>query len=132
MGGLKTHILAISLFFVAAVPVPGPAGAMPTEDGQLKAFATCAGRLSALMEHQWMFDGPASEDTQVARAQLVDILEALMPPGRGREVLAWRVEAKMAHAMLLARATFAAEDEARWAARTADRLVAACRSYLLS
>lgn len=56
-----------------------------------------------------------------------------MPAGRGRDVLAWRVEAKMAHALLLTRAVFAEDQtEARWAAKTAERLTAECRAYLLS
>lgn len=128
MGGLRTIFLAFAALLLAM-----PAGAMPSGDTQLRTFATCTGRLSALMEHQWMFDGPGSEQTARARAQMVDILDAMMPEGRGRDVLAWRVEAKMAHAMLLTRAVFAQDRaEARWAAQTADRLTAECRAFLLS
>lgn len=132
MSGLKTYLaakLALVWLILAGVPGPGAAGS----DDQLRVFANCAGRLSALMEHQWMFDGPGSEDTAAERALLIDLIEAIMPANRGREVLAWRIDAKMAHAMLLNRAAFSQDPrEAVWAARMAERLVGQCRSYLLS
>ncbi len=102
-------------------------------DQQLSFFASCAGRLSATMEHQWMFDGPGSETTERQRNAVVDILETMIPKGQGRAVLALRIEAKMAHAALLTRATFSTEpQDAKWALRTAERLTSDCKSFLLS
>ncbi|KMW56412.1 hypothetical protein AIOL_001366 [Candidatus Rhodobacter oscarellae] len=105
---------------------------MDGADAQLHGFATCAGRLSALMEHQWMFDGAASEETEHSRALVIDILDAMMPADRGRDVLSWRIEAKVAHSALLTRASFAQEPRDRiWAARTALRLTEDCQRFLL-
>lgn len=126
-----------TLLFVALVGLLAPATPAPafqaTPDQQLRFFATCAGRLSAQMEHQWMFDGAASEVTMAHRDSVIDILDALMPPDRGRDVLAMRIEAKMAHAALLTRATFNEDTEdAAWAMSTALRLAADCEALLLS
>lgn len=80
-----------------------------------------------------MFDGPASETTERQRNAVVDILEAMIPDGQGRAVLAMRIEAKMAHAALLTRATFNDDPrEATWALQTAERLTSDCKSFLLS
>ena len=102
-------------------------------DQQLKFFANCAGRLSAQMEFQWMFDGDASEITKRQRGAVIDILDAIIPPGRGPEVLNWRIEAKHAHAVLLNRSTFGQDDRhARIAGKMAMRSINECRSLLTS
>lgn len=99
----------------------------------LQTFAQCAGRLSAVMEYQWMFDGKASEKTALQRADLLDLIEAIMPAGHGRTVLHWRLSAKRAHSALLTRATFNEDtDDAAWALHIAERQVASCTSLLLS
>ncbi|PJI91351.1 hypothetical protein BC777_0177 [Yoonia maricola] len=100
---------------------------------QLRTFADCAGRLSAVMEYQWMFDGAASEQTKRHRAAVIDLVEATMPPDRGREVLHWRISAKLAQSALLTRATFNADaDDAAWALAQAQRFERACTGLLLS
>lgn len=68
-------------------------------------FAACAGRLSAEMEHRWL-DGRDASDVTRQRAMMIDLIEASRPPGSGTAVLAARIEAKMAQAALLQRATF--------------------------
>ncbi len=79
-----------------------------------------------------MFDGQASEQTQRQRAGIIEILEALIPPGRGREVLSWRIEAKHAQAVLLTRSTFITNvKEARMAQKLAVRRIGECGSLLL-
>ncbi|MDJ0630966.1 MAG: hypothetical protein QNJ44_22095 [Rhodobacter sp.] len=129
MGGLKT--LAVALFLLPAAGTQAQTNL--SADGQLRFFATCAGRLSALVEHQWMFDGPASDRTEAARTQLLDIIGAILPAGREVEVLNWRIDAKSAHARLLYRAVFNEDpDDAAWAHRLAARQTAVCRSFLLS
>lgn len=100
---------------------------------QLRTFAACAGRLSAVMEYQWMFDGPASEQTKTQRAAVIDLVEAIMPPDRGREVLQWRISAKMAQSALLTRAVFNDDpNDAAWASAQAARFERACTGLLLS
>ena len=102
-------------------------------DQQLRTFAACAGRLSAQMEHQWMFDGTASEVTERQRAQVIELVSATMAPDQGRQVLHWRITAKAAHRALLTRATFNADPEdASWAAQIAATLASDCTALLLS
>ncbi|WP_323765293.1 hypothetical protein [Marinovum sp.] len=128
---MKTLALCFAL---AALVLPPPARALPlAPDHPVIAFATCAGRLSATMEHQWMFDGPGSERTEAQRAAMISLLEAVMPAELGREVLHLRLEAKFAQAALLARARFNddAEDAVRAGALAGLRL-AECTGMLLS
>jgi len=100
---------------------------------QLHTFATCAGRLSAVMEHQWLFDGPASEQTKLQRAAIIDLVEAVMPPDREPEVLQWRIAAKVAQLALLTRATFNPDArDAAWAQQQATRFARECTGLLLS
>lgn len=78
MGGLRT-ILLPALLCALAAPLPAQAqGDVP--DNPLHLSATCAGNVSALMEHQWLVDGPASELTQTRRAAAQDVLPPLTPP----------------------------------------------------
>ena len=80
-----------------------------------------------------MFDGPASEQTKRERAQMIDLVEAVMLDGQGRDALNWRIEAKHAYAALLQRSSFATDDQSRiYAARAAQRLLLDCRALLLS
>ena len=126
MGDLKTLLGAFAVALCLAPPVS--AGPDP-----VRLFATCAGRLSAVMEHQWMFDGPESERTKAQRAAMIDMLEAVMPAGKGREVLALRIDAKLAQAALLTRATF--NDDRRdmqRAQRLALQRTSECTGLLLS
>ena len=126
MSGKLTWVLA----FLAAA---GAAQAMETAEERLIGFATCAGRLSALMEFQWLIHDPEADQTELVRANLIDILDAVMPPDRGREVFHWRIEAKMAHAALLHRGRFNQNAaDALWARRLAAEHSDRCRSYLLS
>ncbi len=84
------------------------------------------------MEHLWLFDGPASDSTQSARDQVLDLIAAVLPPGRETDVLAWQIEAKAAHANLLHRAVFNLDpNDAAWARRMADRHTAECWAFLL-
>lgn len=107
--------------------------AMAQTTDPLRTFANCAGRLSAVVEYEWMFDGPKSEHTALQRDAVLDILDSMMPDGRGREVLSWRISAKMAQSALLTRATFNEDaEDAAWALRTSERLVRDCTSFLLS
>lgn len=120
-------------FLVIAALIAPPASAQAEgADEQLRTFAACAGRLSAVMEYQWMFDGPASERTKAQRAAVLDLIDAIMPPERGAEVLHWRISAKLAQSALLTRATFNDDPvDAKWAAQRAASQLADCTGFLL-
>lgn len=100
-------------------------------DGPVRVFAFCAGRLSALMEHQWLTDGPASEATRELRDEMLTLVAAVAAPEEVAAVLGWRVEAKAAHAALLSQAAFATDaDVARRARMRAANLAADCTSLV--
>lgn len=120
---------------LAALSLPAPPALALPGDGTDPAitFATCTGRLSAQMEHQWIVDPPASDRTRDQRARMIELLDAVTSPGEGRRVLNRRVEAKMAQAQLLTRARYDAHPaQAARAQRLADRELSACLSLLLS
>lgn len=122
--GLETFLAVLVL---GALPAPGAA------DPLLREFAVCAGRLSAIMEDQWMFDGPASEQTAEELHAVVSLIEASMPEGAGRQVMAWRIDAKVAQRGLLHQARFARDMRlAEMAAARAEALAASCRAMVLS
>ena len=126
MGGLRTlPLLAFSLAMAGAPPLR--AETLP----DLPHLAACTGRLSALMEHQFLIDGPAADHTKRQRDALADILAALTPDGAEAQAMGWRLEAKAAQAALLSQATFGRDPGGRAALR-AQRLVAACTGFLLS
>jgi hypothetical protein len=122
--GLETFLAVLVL---GAATSPGAA------DPLLREFAVCAGRLSAVMEDQWMFDGPASEQTAEELHAMVSLIEASMPEGAGRQVMAWRIDAKVAQRALLAQARFGGDQRvSETAAARAEALAAECRAMILS
>jgi len=124
---MKTLLAILALVTGLGTP------ARALEPTPLQTFAACAGRLSAVMEHQWMFDGSASEVTEIRRAQVLDLLAAVMEPDQGRTVLHWRLAAKQAQSVLLTRATFNDDpSDAAWAQQQAIQYERACTSFLLS
>ncbi len=79
-----------------------------------------------------MTDGPGSEITEVRRKSLIDIIDAMMDPDQGRIVLSWRIEAKQAQAVLLAKAYFDQDiEQATRAERRATQLIEECNAVLL-
>lgn len=124
---MKTSLSLLCLWLGFATPTQA------FENDPLRTFAACAGRLSAVMEYQWMFDGAASEVTQTQRGYVLDLLDAVMEPDQGRDVLQWRLAAKQAQSVLLTRATFNDDPtDAAWARVQADRYAQACTALLLS
>jgi hypothetical protein len=122
--GLETFLAVLVL---GVSPAPGAA------DPLLREFAVCAGRLSAIMEDQWMFDGPASERTAEELHAMVSLIEASMPEGAERQVMAWRIDAKVAQRSLLAQVRFGDDPRvSETAAARADALAADCRAMILS
>ena len=99
--------------------------ALPGRAEDLRTFAICAGRLSALMEHQWVMQEPGSEQTQRQRDAFVDLVAALAPAGP--QAMALRLEAKVATAEALRAATFRHQPQARL---RVEALVRACLRLL--
>ena len=99
-------------------------------DDPLRFFASCAGRMSALMEHQWIVDGPASDATKARRADILDLVAALTPPGQEAQVMGWRIEAKAAHAALLAQSRHGDPVATARATRHATALQDQCTAFL--
>lgn len=95
-------------------------------------FAGCAGRMSAEMEHAWLINDPQADTYKTQRLTFLSLLDATMPAGQERDVLAARIDAKMAHAALLTAATFGtAPDRAARARKRATWHVSMCRDMLL-
>lgn len=130
MGGLKTYgVLMCLIWALHAAPVRAGLSA----DDQLRSFAICAGRFSALLDHERLMENGAPDLVRSDRISMLELLDAVMPADRVREVLSWRINAKAAQAALLTRATFSNDaPDAAWAQQQSDRLVAECRAYLLT
>lgn len=92
-----------SLFFGLVVLV---SGALPLDADPLRTFAICTGRLSALMEHQWLMQDPGADFTKAQRDAFDDLIQSVIPPDASG-TMALRVEAKAATAQALQRADFA-------------------------
>jgi len=92
--GLETFLAVLTLGICN-----GPAAADPL----LRDFSTCTGRYSALVEHQWLVDGPASEQSARVRDALWSLVEAVAGPEETKAAMGWRIEAKAAQRALLAR-----------------------------
>lgn len=125
MGGLKTfRTLVLALTLAAASPV---CAADPLET--LRMFADCTGRYTAVTEHLWLFDGPASEKTAARRDQFADLVGAVAPDTdvSAAIILGWRIEARAAQGALLSAATF--RRDAR-AAATARAYITRCDRLL--
>jgi len=103
------------------------------DDALRHVFASCAGRLSAQMEHQWLLYADEADRTEDARASMLELLGSVTTEGNAIETLHWRIQAKHAQAVLLTRATFNDDQsDADWAARRAAMEIAACTGLLLS
>lgn len=119
-----------TLAILAILPA-APAGQAAAGQDVVRIFASCAGRFSAQMEHEWLLSDPAADRTGAERDRMIGLLETLTAPGVGR-ALDLRIEAKQAQTALLTRATFNRDrGDAHWARQRAETEIAACRSLLL-
>lgn len=129
MGRLREHFRT-TLLGTALLIQPAPSSAVT--DDPIRLFASCAGRMSAVMEHQWLTDGPASEVSQRLRDGHLALLEAVVSSDDAATAMNWRIDAKGAQAALLTLATFGATPTVRDRARLqAEALVATCSALLL-
>ncbi|WP_147124478.1 hypothetical protein [Shimia ponticola] len=107
MGGLR-----IILFLLLGSSTMAQAQGVPWSPSErVQLFATCAGRYSALAEHQRFFDGSASERAEAMQEIFEELIDATLPAAMdwgmpGRQALDWRITAKMATASLLNSANF--------------------------
>ncbi|WP_050528800.1 hypothetical protein [Pseudaestuariivita atlantica] len=107
----------------------GVAALPQSADERVRAFADCAGRYSAEVEHVWLMGGPARDEIMQRRELFAELVQASLPMAEesgitGRQIIAWRVEAKLAHAALLQSATFAGDDA------VSDRADRAARGFV--
>ena len=121
------HILA-----ALALTASQAGAAMPHDPAaQARAFATCLGRYSAVMEHGWLI-GDDSTFAASRRAAFEDLLNAILPVARdhgfaGAQVWQYRIGAKQAQARLLQLAFFNGDAARATRARTlAMRQVRTC------
>lgn len=125
MGVLKTLVCAVSLTCLATT------AAKPDED-LLRRVTDCVGRMSAQIEHHWLLSDQPTEQIEMQRSHLVDILDALTSPDSATRILSNRIDAKMAHAALLTQAAFANDGRrAKWAEKRAEDELALCGTILL-
>jgi hypothetical protein len=117
--GLETLLAALAVGIVAGSPA--------TADPLLRDFAVCTGRYAALVEHQWLVDGPASEASAGARDNLWALVEAVARPGETKTAMAWRIDAKVAQRALLDRAHFANDKAAE---KRSAQLLQACADLI--
>lgn len=123
--GIWKHIPALLLVMGLLPALPARAD-LPSDP--VTFFATCAGRLSAEMSHMWMRSDPRADHTEALHRATLNILGALTPEGQARGVLSQRIEARAAHAGLLARA-YSRNDA--WARDRAAARVAECAALVL-
>ncbi len=127
MGTTRTSLCTLTLGLMALFQAPAlSAQSLPTQslEDPFPVFATCAGRLSAVMEHQWLTDGPASDRTKGQREAMLALVDAVMPADGAAMALNLRIEAKAAHADLLRQAMFTGQGQR--AQDRADLLLGQC------
>ena len=131
MGSLRTQLCRVSICLIALAPAPPLYAQTPPDP--LAVFAVCTGRLSAVMEFQWLVQGSGSAQTKVWRDAMAGLLDAVTPAGAQSRTMALRIGAKVAAAGLLQAVRFGADPVAAdWARRRAARLVADCTALMLS
>ena len=124
MGVLKTLCLGFSMTTLASIA--------EAENPLLRHVSECVGRFSAQMEHHWLVQDKSSDQIERQRAHLVDILETLTTSENATAVLSGRIDAKLAHASLLTRATFSDDPRtARWAGNRAAHHIQMCNDIAL-
>ena len=115
---------------LALLPVTSKADQFDPE-AQLHTFATCAGRLSAVVEYEFMEAGAPSEEAQRSHDAVIALVAAVMSQDQSRAVLNWRTSAKRAQFNLLLRSQAQNQDDAAWAARRAQALTQECTALVL-
>ena len=124
MGSLKT--LGAGLLLILG------ASTVSADTGLRDHVASCVGRMSAQMEHYWLFHDRSADRIEESRAQLLDLLAAMTTEENASEVLAGRINAKLAHAALLTRASFSTDaKQSAWATKQAQAKLDTCADMVL-
>lgn len=122
------RVLKTLVVLLLMMPAPGRA----TDDPLLRAFASCAGRFSAELEHAWLLNDTRASEFEAHRSAFIDLLNATVPTDQLRRTLHIRIDAKVAHAGLLTQATFSPNQRrALWAVRRAESEIGYCTGFLL-
>ncbi len=116
----RTILLGLAMLTQASVALSDTAP-------DLRTFAVCAGRYSALVEHQWIVDSPASDISSQSRDAMLELVAAVMPKGMAKTAMGWRIEAKVAQRALLDRAYFAQDTAAE---KRSAQLLQACADLI--
>jgi hypothetical protein len=131
MGDLRNTSCRLAFCLVACAQAQPVATQTPPDPIPL--MAACTGRLSAVMQFQWLVQDAGSDQTRTRRDAVAELLTAATPAGYEVRAMALRVEAKQAFARLLHRARFGSRGPAAdWAAKRAARLVAECAALMIS
>jgi hypothetical protein len=131
MGGLRKSLFSVLISLGAVMrPTDLPAQSQPD---LIAVIASCTGRLSAVMEYQWLVQDPGSDDTRIKRDAMAELLRAVTPPGDVVRAMGVRLDAKRSQTVLLQAALFGADrTRSGWAARRADHLLRTCAALLVS
>lgn len=125
MSGLRKLTLGFGIWL-------GTLGAAGAAEPLFETFAACAGRFSAELEHAWLMGTQDFTETSHRRTQFVSLVEAATPHDLRRRALEVRIDAKMAHAQVLTRATFSTQPSQQvWAAQRAAASLRHCEDLLL-
>lgn len=127
MGSLRKTVFGLCWALCAPVP-PLCAQTLPQSD-PLRLFATCTGRLSALLEYQWLVQDREADATEARRDAMAELLSAAMPLGGETRAMDLRLQAKVAEAQLLQQAL---GRNGAWALALAKRQMENCTALLLS
>ena len=125
MGVLKTFAYAIILSSAVT-------STTRASDDLLDHVTKCIGRMSAQIEHQWLFIESTTDEIEIQRDHLEDILDALVTTENASPALAARIDAKAAHASLLTQAAFSEDKkQSNWAKARAEQQLDLCSDILL-
>lgn len=129
MSVIKTCIFSIFLLANGVQASAQP----PILDDTTSFFATCAGRMYALMEHQWTVDPAQSEKTQASHMQFASLIDAVTTPAIGPIILSKRVNARLSFRNLLERSYFNDDPQTKhWAQSRVLQMTQECNALLLS
>ena len=130
MGSLRRLAVGLCLILLAPAP-PICAQTLPTAN-PLRLFATCTGRLSAVMEFHWLMQDKAADATEGLRDQMTELLAAV-PQGDAVTAMDPRLQAKVAETALLSEAAFGQDlTRAGYARIRAQALAGECTALLLA
>ena len=128
MGGLKTILLAL----LGLSAFGTDARAANDADALVRAFAECAGRLTAAVDHQRLFFGDVPPELEQAQITMMAVLDAAAPTDNRIYVTSWQVSARAAQNALLSQATLSFDAQtAQWAQQRSDQLISDCQAFVL-